>query len=293
MKSIPTPIQPGGFRRLRSAGAILVLATTFFLTSHARAQEPDYLRDRGPGIPTSLFGTYIEEGEWLVYPFVEYTKNDGDEYKPSEIGYVGDVDYLGKGEEWEGLLFIGYGLSDRVALEFEAALYTKKTLDKAANDPSNVPARLEESGLGDVEGQVRWRWNRETASRPEYYSFVEIVLPLQKDKVLIGTQDWELGYGFGAIKGFSWGTLNARVSLFYERVEGGIEAGEFAIDYLRWTSEHWRWVASIEGESDEISLIGEAQWHVSDRFFFKFNTGIGLTEKAPDIAPEVGVMFRY
>jgi hypothetical protein len=52
-------------------------------------------------------------------------------------------------------------------------------------------------------------------------------------------------------------------------------------------------VGTLEGESDEISLIGEAQWFFSRRGFLKLNCGFGLTEKAPDIAPEVGVVFRF
>jgi hypothetical protein len=34
--------------------------------------RPTYLEDRGTGIPTSMFGTYVRRGELLVYPFFEY-----------------------------------------------------------------------------------------------------------------------------------------------------------------------------------------------------------------------------
>ena len=34
---------------------------------------PSYLRDRGPGIPTSMFGVYVTKGQLLVYPFFEYS----------------------------------------------------------------------------------------------------------------------------------------------------------------------------------------------------------------------------
>jgi hypothetical protein len=33
---------------------------------------PEWLRDRGEGLPTSMFGTYIRKGEFLLYPFFEY-----------------------------------------------------------------------------------------------------------------------------------------------------------------------------------------------------------------------------
>lgn len=260
----------------------------------AAEEPPDYLRDRGPGIPTSLFGTYIRGGELLVYPFYEYTKNNDAEYKAEEFGYGGgDVDRLGSEVEHEYLLFLAYGFSDSLAVELEGALYTKKTLDTDPNDPTGIPARLEESGLGDVEAQLRWRWSPETATRPELFSFFEVVFPLQDEYSLIGTNDWEFAQGLGAIKGFSWGTLSARIAAKYERVEGKVEPGEYAIEYLRRVSPEWRLVASVEGEDDEISLIGEAQWHLSQSAFLKLNCGFGLTSKAPDIAPEVGVMFSF
>ena len=33
---------------------------------------PVYLRDRGTGVSTSMFGTYVRRRELLVYPFFEY-----------------------------------------------------------------------------------------------------------------------------------------------------------------------------------------------------------------------------
>jgi hypothetical protein len=52
-------------------------------------------------------------------------------------------------------------------------------------------------------------------------------------------------------------------------------------------------VALVEGESQEVSLIGEAQWTLSEHALLKLNCGFGLTQQAPDIAPEVGLMIRF
>lgn len=279
---------------MRRAALPVVLTCLLTIAGPSPAQEqPPYLADRGPGIPTSLFGTYIRGGELLFYPFYEYTRNNEEEYKPSELGFEGELDYMGEGVEHELLLFFAYGFSDSLAVELEAAVWSKATLDKAPEDPSGVPARIEESGLGDVESQLRWRWSEETATRPEYFSFFEVVFPFQKDKLILGTPDWEFAGGFGAIKGFSWGTLLGKVGFKYENEEGKVEPGEYALEYLHWVSPHWRLVGTIEGEDDELSLIGEAQWHLSKRAFVKLNCGFGITEKAPDIAPEIGVLFSF
>lgn len=273
--------------------ALLILATP----APAAATEeplPYYLQDRGTGVYTSLFGTYVRDGELLVYPFYEYVVNKEDEYHGSELGYTGEIDYLGKVVEHEYLLFFAYGFTEDLAAEFESALYTTKTLERASDDTtSGLPPELKESGLGDVEGQIRWRLAKETATRPEYWVNFEVVFPLQKDKVLIGTQDWEFGAGIGLTNGFTWGTLTPRFSIAYDRAESELEVGEVAIEYLKRLSPEWRWVSTIEGTSDEFSLILEAQWHFSPRAFWKFNSGFALTEPAEDFAPEIGLMMVF
>lgn len=264
------------------------------LSAHAAAEpndepEPSFLRDRGSGVQTSLFGTYVREGELLIYPFYEYETNDAEEYHPSELGFVGGEDFLGHLETHELDLFLGYGLTDRIALELEGQLYTSAHFRKAPNDPSAVPEELTESGLGEIESQVRYRWAHETESRPELFSFLELAYPLQKHKVLIGVQDWAGELGFGAIKGFSWGTLSARYSVAYE--EGNLQGGEFALEYLKRLSPRWRTVVALEGEGEDLSLITEAQFFVTPRVFLKLNSGFGLSSKVPDFAPEVGLMM--
>jgi hypothetical protein len=261
---------------------------------HAEASSsPPYLADRGPGLPTSLFGTYIEKGQLLVYPFYEYTKTTAFEYKPSELGFSGDEDFIGKTVEQEYLLFLSYGFTDRLSAELETAVHARTSFDKAPEDPSAVPDHLEESGLGDVDMQVRWRWSAESEHRPEMFSFAEITPPFQHNRVLIGTQHWEGALGFGVVRGFSWGTITGRATLAYDGEDSSIEPGEWGFEYLKRLSPRWRLVGALEGESDEISAIGEIQWFFSSRAFLKLNCGFGLTEKAPDVAPEAGVLFRF
>ena len=71
---------------------------------------PYYLKDRGEGVPTSMFGTYIKKGQVFIYPFFEYYYDDDMEYSPDEFGYQVIHDYMGKYRASEGLLFFGYGI---------------------------------------------------------------------------------------------------------------------------------------------------------------------------------------
>jgi len=255
---------------------------------------PRYLYDRGDGIPTSLFGTYVREKELLVYTFYEYTRSKNFEYKPSELGHAGDNDFFGKAFEREHLLFLAYGFSDSLAVEFESALYSSVDFRKDPGDTSTVPGTIRESGLGDTETNIRWRFQKETATRPETTFFFKTVFPLQKDKKLLGTQNWEFEPGIVLTKGFSFGTLALRLSSVYDSGERKMELlGEYAIDYVKRLSQNWRVAVSLEGEQDELSLIGEVQYTLGKNAILKINSGFGLTKKAPDFAPEIGVLFRF
>lgn len=259
-------------------------------TGALSAQDFDRLRDRGPGVPISMFGIYIQRGELIVYPYYEYYRDNDAEYKPAELGFGLDRDFRGRYRAHEGLIFLGYGISERLALQFEAAVITAWQ-ERSPDDPSAMPTRLEESGLGDVESQLRWRWRPETSSRPEVFSFFETVFPLQRTKKLIGTKSWELTFGTGVVRGFRWGTGTARLAIAYD--EGSLEIGEFAVEYLKRVSPWLKIWGAVEGTGDEVELITETQWSLRPGIVLKLNNAVGLTSKAPDWAPEVGVLFSF
>jgi hypothetical protein len=259
------------------------------ITNIYAQNDKAYLKDRGTGI---AIGTYINRHEIIVYPYYEYYHDKNAEYKPSELGYYSDIDYRGLYKAHEGLLFLGYGVSNWLALEFETAII-KAIQHKSPMDSSHMPSQIEEQGLGDVEAQVRWRYNMESANKPEIFSFFEVVFPFQKNKKLIGTQDWELKLGTGLIKGFRWGTLTFRAALEYNMEEKKIDLGEYAIEYLKRVSPAFRFYIGIEGTQDEVELITDLQFHINHRMFFRFNNAFGITSKATDYAPEVGLVIYF
>ncbi len=278
--------------------SILVLSLTPAHGADVEGSSFDRLKDRGPGIPTSQFGTYIESGQWMLYTFLEYDKNTSEEYSPAELGVLGlgaagDQEFFGRSTQEEAVLFLGYGINDKLAFELEAEVYASAELEKSPLDASPVPARLSESGFAGAEAQLRWMWREETARRPAMYSFFEVEFPFQSRKVLIGTQDAEYAIGTGFIRGYRWGTLNGRISVAYDGGDGEIEPGEYALEYLKRLNQRWRFVATLEGEDDEISLIGEAQVKLTPKAILKLNSGFGLTEKASDFAPEVGLLITF
>jgi hypothetical protein len=288
-----------GLRAPRAAACLVALSALFVVTPVFCVPQPEdtsglppWLVDRGKGMATSMFGTYVREHEWLLYTFYEYTRTSHFEYAPDELGFTGDQEYSGDLREHESLVFVSHAFTDRLAFEFEAALHSDSTFHKSPDDLSNLPDPLQESGLGDVEGQLRWRWSQETEHRPELFSYFELVLPLQRDKVLIGTQDWEYSLGFAAIKGHRWGTLTGRIAAGYS--ESQLELGEYAVEYLKRLSPRWRFLAAVEGEqTDEVSAIVEGQVRLGRHVLLKLNSGFGLTAKAPDVAPEIGLLFSF
>jgi hypothetical protein len=281
----------------RATLAALALSGLTSLPSLAQPLGQDALttwrqRDRGPGQPVSMFGTYIQRGEWLVYPFVEKYRDKNLEYSPDEFGYALDADFRGEYDATEALLFMAYGFTNRLALEMEIA-FIEAEVKKDPADPSGFPAQLEESGLGDVEGELRYRWNTETDRAPEVFSYFETVFPFQKNKTLIGTQDWEFKLGSGVVRGFSWGTTTFRAAMEYDAAEGNLALGEMAVEYLKRVNSSLRLFAGIEGVQDEVEGIVEVQWFLKPNVFLKFNNAFGLTSKATDYAPEFGLMFSF
>jgi hypothetical protein len=282
--------KPVSMKKLILLTSILVIAYTAYTQN--KTEIPYYLRDRGEGMPTSMFGTYIRKSEFIIYPFYEYYSDRNAEYKPAELGYSLEQDFRGRYKAHEGLIFLGYGITDRLAIEMEAAMIDA-VLYKSPNDPSGMPPRFSESGLGDVEGQARYRWTKETMHHPEFYSYFEMVLPLQKNKKLIGTQDWEFKLGSGVIKGFTWGTITLRAALEYNTGEGDFVPGEYALEYLKKLSEFFRFGIVFEGSQDEASVITDLQFHISKKVFIRLNNGFGISSKATDFTPEIGILFHF
>lgn len=108
------------------------------------AQEgtlPVYARDRGPGVPASIFGTYLRYRELVIYPFFEYTLDNDREYQPKEFGLGPDVDFRGRFRGTSSQVFLGYGVTDWLALELEAAYLTAK-LEKSPADTFATPAKF-------------------------------------------------------------------------------------------------------------------------------------------------------
>lgn len=268
--------------------AVLLQPTVSF----AQEEIPVYLSDRGTGIPVSQFGTYIRKGELLIYPFYEYYQDSNLEYEPAEFGFSSNKELRGRYRANEGLIFIGYGISDQLAFEFEAGIISAK-LYKSEVDNSGLPGELKESGLSDVEGQFRWRWNKENFDVPEFFNYFEFVFPTGEKNSLIGTSSWEFKLGAGVIKGFIWGTVTFRAAVDYTVEEKKVEVGEYAFEYLKRISNHFLFFIMLEGSQDEVEVVPELQWHISSSVFLKANTGFGITSKATDFAPEIGIMISF
>lgn len=280
-----------------NASSLILAATLLGGSQLAGAQDtglPDYLADRGDAIRTSLLATYIRPREFIFYPFYEYTRTSNFEYKATDLNLVGDVDYLGKKVDQEYLVYLAYAWNDSWMFEFESALHASVEFTKAGNDPvTAVPSKLKESGLGDTEAQLRWRYSKETETRPEITIMFQTEFPLQKKKVLLGTQDWGFGTGFVLTKGYPSGTYSFRGQLNYDRKDRETAFGEFGLDYLKKLSQTWTVGLALEGEGSEVAFIGEAQYNFSRNAMLKLNSGFGLTKKDRQVAPEIGVLFRF
>jgi hypothetical protein len=285
-----------GHRKVLASKVWVASLALFASLSVAQAQPAasplgDYA---GGGIRTSLLGTYVRDKEFVVYPFYEYTRTTRLEYKASDFKYVGEVDYgNGKQVEHEYLLFVGYAPTDSLLIEFESALYAKARFTKDPTDTTPLPGEIQESGLGDTEMQIRYRLAKESESRPDTVAFFKSVFPLQKNKRILGTRNWEFGAGVALTKTYTFGTMALRGGIDYDREDRKFKVGEYGLDYMTRLSPQWRIVLALEGQEQELSMIGELQWAVARDVLVKFNCGVGLSKNDRQVAPEVGIMFRF
>jgi len=150
-------------------------------------------------------------------------------------------------------------------------VFTQASQSRASGDTSAMPRTFSESGVGDTEGQIRYRWFEETEVRPELLSYFGVVFPLQHNKTLIGTRDWEFTAGVNVTKGFSFGP-------------------HLILDF----EDRLNLVLVAFHRPDQAPLVAEPL-HVLDPIFaeLELNSGFGLTSKAPEFAPEVGVLFSF
>src|SRR4030095_2753557 len=97
-RAFPREILREGLSSLAASNARMrphaLLPIVLALLAPTAVSAQDRRADRGEGIPTSLFGTYIAGGDVLVYPFYEYTKTSAFEYKASEFGLPGEADFF-------------------------------------------------------------------------------------------------------------------------------------------------------------------------------------------------------
>ena len=281
-------------RASNSSAAVVALVSMPWVCPIVVSAQTDLYRERdrgGSGVASSQFGTFVERGELVVYPFYEYYRDRNFEYKPSELGFTGQSDYFGRYRAHEGLVFLAYGISSRLLVEVEAAVITAR-LERDPTDTSGLPpSGLEQSGLGDVEAQLRYRWIEDAESAPEVFSYFESVFPFQRSKELIGTPTLELKYGMGVSRSSSAGTFTARAGLAY--ADDAFELGEYAAEYVRGLGDRLRVYLGVEGTQDEVELLTEAQIFLRPSARLKVNSAFGLTEKAVGWAPEIGIMLVF
>jgi hypothetical protein len=274
----------------------LVLAGLPDLLPGQDVPEPAWYRDRGRGIASSLAALDVEKGRLLVHPFFEYVRDHNREYTPQDFGVGPDINYRAQSRRKAAEIYLGYGVTDWLALEFEGA-YVHETFRKAPEDSFATPARLTEKGVADLEAQVRIRALRERPGRPEILTFFELTARTHPENFLIGDPDWDIRPGVALSKGFGFGSLTGRVNAEYNHAEKHFDLGEVAVGYQRGLTAKWRLYLGIEGgeggSMDEWELLPALRWAPLPGLQLRLESSIGISSKAPDWSPQVGVVFAF
>jgi hypothetical protein len=121
------------------------------------------------------------------------------------------------------------------------------------------------------------------------FSYFEAVTPRQRAKPLIGAPDWEFAFGTGLSRGFRFGTVSVRLAVGYDAAEDKLKPGEYAVEYLRRLSPLARLYLGLEADEDEV----EPQLRLTRGLTLELNNAFGITSKATDWAPEIGLLFSF
>lgn len=214
---------------------------------------------RTRGVPTSQPGVYLERNDLLVDNASRYYRLGRYEYAPSELGHSLDRDFFGSFSSWERLLYVSYGLTDRVSVETEARFVSEAVLETSPRDP--VSRRVvRESGLGDLESRVNWQWLSEGVSLPGAFSFGEVSYPLQGGNRIITDGSWDCALGTGILKNLPFGMIAMSASAQYESDDGTIEPAELGIDYLKKVTTDLRFLAALDRLPNEWEFMIVAQF---------------------------------
>lgn len=261
-------------------------------TTSAFSQQSSPNHD--PGVPTSMFGTFLGKGQLLVSPFFSYASDHNREYQPARLGYALNEDFRGRFRSIEEGLFVGYGVTDWLMVELEGS-HLNARLIKSSGDSSSMPGALQQSGLADLEGQVRFRLLKEGMNRPGLYAFVELTPATQKGQRLIAEPNWDLKPGVGAIRDFSWGTVQLRVAAEWNREAHSPDLGEVTIEYLKRLTPSLRVNLALEGgetgSNDEWTVVVGGAYRLNRALSLKLDTMVGVMSKSTDLEAQAGLLL--
>ena len=265
------------------------------LTIALVAQElPASLHDRGRGVRTSEFQTYIERGQFFLLPSVSYVRDHNLEYSPLDWGYGTQVDLRGTFHSSQAGLFLAYGVTDWLAVELEGS-YLSAHFERSPSDTTATPSTINNSGVADFAGQVRVRFAQERGWRPEIWGALEVIPRAQRRQILIGDKLTDVKGEIGLTRGYRFGTMTLRTTIEYNHGDHHWDLGETSIEYLRRLSPAWRIMLAIEGGEggapDEFVFVTAAQWRVARSAYIKFANGYGFMSKSTDWEPQLGVLL--
>src|SRR5207247_9603916 len=108
-----------------------------------------------------------------------------------------------------------------------------------------------------------------------------------------GDGDCEHELGADVHQGVAWGALVRTDAGEYSEADEKVDWGGWGIEYVKRLSDRWRVVLALDGVQDDVEAVVELQWKLRPNITLKLNSGFGVTPKAPEFAPEFGVLFSF
>lgn len=288
---------------------VLLINLVTFLHPPVRAAEEDLQREaeearRAMEVFLREQRVLFRRGELALELSTFYSTDTREEF----VRIDSDVAFIKLTNRLVNSVFIArYGLLDGLELDVEVPFgYTEQEVDVGV-----ARSRIDDFGLGDIAGRLRYQLWYEAGARPDVILDLEGKSRTGRD-TLLGTGHWNVGGGVTLVKTLDpvvfFGRLGYTATLerdgrdpgdeityllgmgfsLNERVSFNMRLGGAVVGRTRLDGRE------ISGSSRDImSLLFAVTTRATRHLFVEPVVSLGLTEDAPDVVAGINLVYRY
>ena len=183
------------------------------------------------------------------------------------------------------LLFLAYGLSDRLTTQINDSLWQRQSL-------TPTPRRQDRESLQPV-FSLHWRGDHfEAPQRADLMGYLATVVPAEQLPLAADCDDCEFTMAMGMIWGYRWSTLSGRLSGESGSHELG-RAPNYGFSFMHRASPKWRYLLAVGRDDEAVDLLGSAQWRIRPDAYVSFTAGLDERQSLAGSQSDMKLHFSF